>query len=200
MSDISMRIEGLSGLAQKLDTVEKMADVKAALLAAGLYLKGKIAVYPSSSSANQPGRWYRAPDGYARPMGYYERGRGWWYPIMTPGLPGTKRRKAFGQTGAGAGRRQGVAYYKLDKHKQSETLGRRWATAQPSPLTVVVGNNAKYARFVQGEEQARFHARRGWKKALDVAREEMRYILDEFIKKALTKVLSRKYGGKAEVT
>jgi hypothetical protein len=192
-----MRIEGLSGLIEKLDTVEKMSDVSAAIRAAGLYLKGKISVYPSASPANQPGRWYRDPNGYAHPMGYYERGRGWWYPIMTPSAPGTKYRKAMGMTGAGAGRRSGVAYYKQDRHKRSETLGRRWTTAQPNPFMAVVGNNASYIRFVQGDKQAHFHARRGWKKALDIAKAEMRYILDEFVRKALLKVLSRKYSGKA---
>lgn len=45
----------------------------------------------------------------------------------------------------------------------SETLGKRW-TVQVKGLTVTVGNNAKYAKYVQSDEsQARFHRSRGWR-------------------------------------
>lgn len=36
--------------------------------------------YPPASEANQPGRI----DSDGEPMGYYERNRGWWYPVKRP--------------------------------------------------------------------------------------------------------------------
>lgn len=42
-------------------------------------IQGEIgyASYPPATEANQPGR----VDADGEPMGYYERGRGWWYPV-----------------------------------------------------------------------------------------------------------------------
>lgn len=50
----------------------------------------------------------------------------------------------------------------------SETLGRRWTT-RVTANQAVVGNNASYARFVQGDKQAALHKRRGWVSTRDVA-------------------------------
>ena len=47
----------------------------------GLFMvQGEIgyASYPPATEANAPGRF----DAEGRPMGYYERGRGWWYPVL----------------------------------------------------------------------------------------------------------------------
>ena len=44
----------------------------------------------------------------------------------------------------------------------SQTLGRRW-TVSSRGLTVTVGNNVTYGPFVQGDKQAAFHERRGWR-------------------------------------
>jgi hypothetical protein len=42
-------------------------------------IQGEIgyASYPPATEANRPGR----VDQDGNPMGYYERGRGWWYPV-----------------------------------------------------------------------------------------------------------------------
>lgn len=54
----------------------------------------------------------------------------------------------------------------------SETLGRRWTTqVAPDGLWARVGNNASYARFVQGIEQAWFHAKRGWRTTVQAVQE-----------------------------
>jgi len=47
-----------------------------------LIIQGDLgyASYPPSSEANMPGRF----DSNGDPMGYYERGRGWWYPVKRP--------------------------------------------------------------------------------------------------------------------
>lgn len=53
-------------------------------------------------------------------------------------------------------------------YRTSETLGRRW-TMRATADEAVVGNNASYAPFVQGEKQAAFHKRRGWLSTVEVA-------------------------------
>ena len=59
--------------------------------------------------------------------------------------------------------------------KTSEMLGRKWTTqARDSGMTQVVGNNVSYGPFVQGDRQAAFHERRGWKTIETVAKEESR--------------------------
>lgn len=44
------------------------------------------ASYPPSTEANMPGRF----DADGNPMGYYERGRGWWYPVLRTSTLGGK--------------------------------------------------------------------------------------------------------------
>jgi len=55
--------------------------------------------------------------------------------------------------------------------RTSQTLGRKWAVQMTSATRAVVGNNAAYARYVQGnrQEQAKIHKRRGWVNTGDVA-------------------------------
>ena len=47
-----------------------------------LMIQGEVgyASYPPADEANAPGR----VDKDGEPMGYYERGRGWWYPVKNP--------------------------------------------------------------------------------------------------------------------
>ncbi len=61
--------------------------------------------------------------------------------------------------------------------RTSETLGRRWTT-RASPREARIGNNASYAPFVQGrDQQAAFHARRGWKTLEDVGEKEAQRVI-----------------------
>ena len=62
----AVRIEGMEKLEKKLRKVQDKKTVRAALKAAGLHVKGKVAKYPPSSGAN-------APKGHG---GWYERGFG----------------------------------------------------------------------------------------------------------------------------
>lgn len=74
--------------------------------------------------------------------------------------------------------------------KTSETLGRRWTTEQrDGGLTQIVGNNVSYGVYVQGEEQAGFHAERGWLTTDDVLDREMDTVIG-FVKTYLEKSLS----------
>jgi hypothetical protein len=71
----------------------------------------------------------------------------------------------------------------------SETLGRKWTIkSRDGGMSAVVGNNVSYGIFVQGEKQAAFHARRGWKTTEQVADKEgprVREYIAEAIRRAL---------------
>jgi phage gpG-like protein len=58
--------------------------------------------------------------------------------------------------------------------KTSETLGRRWGVSYSADeMTATLGNNASYAKYVHdADDQASFHAARGWRTVQDVARDE----------------------------
>ena len=55
-------IKGMNKLLRKLDTLGKLKGAKRGLKAGALHVKGKIAEYPPSTTANSPGnpsgRWY----------------------------------------------------------------------------------------------------------------------------------------------
>lgn len=93
-----------------------------------------------------------------RPMGYYIRGTG----SVSP---------------------SGKVYH------TSETLNRRWTHKMlgAPDIGAQIGNNASYAKYVVGDEQAYFHGRRGWKTARQVL-EENRDRLLSFIEVAVEKL------------
>ena len=159
-------------------------------------VQARVAEYPPSTEANQPGRFSVATQ---RPMGYYERGRGWWYPIMRPWTDaGQKLGKAYGMIDAPARIRKATAVqgYKLAGGGESETLGKSWAVnVQSGPEGVLgeIGNNASYARYVQGDRQWNVHAKRGWI-TLDSAVQDSKEDIDGFFQEALEEWLKNMSG------
>jgi hypothetical protein len=132
----------------------------AAMEQAVALLHDAVATYPPSTEANQPGRFSLKTK---RPMGYYERGRGWWYPVQRDKSLPEKLGKSRGAVKAK--KRTGVVGYKLAGGGQSELLGRKWTskvTKADDGLVGEIGTNVSYAPYVQGERQNRIHARRGW--------------------------------------
>lgn len=143
-----------------------------------LLISGRLEVYPPSTSANRPGRWrqVRGPGNrvYLRPMGYYERRKGWWYPVMRKETLGPKPKKSAGAMTArrargqyGLAGRGGVYGYKLIR--SSQDLGKHWATPDVKTIEVkdnalvgTLGNAVTYAPYVQGRKQTKQHARTGW--------------------------------------
>lgn len=134
-----------------LDLLEKaMAQAVAAV-------QERAQEYPPSSEANAPGRYSTATK---RPMGFWERGRGWWYPVMN--------REKLGKIGKRRGAIEapvmaGPAGYKL--LQRSERLGTKWNSEVRSgkdAIEGVLGNTASYADYVQGDRQLSLHAKRGW--------------------------------------
>jgi hypothetical protein len=148
-------------------------------------LQGGMAEYPPATEANQPGRFNRITH---EPMGYYERGRGWWYPIMTRE---TLQNAAAGKFGKSRGVIRAsnlmksfsrVKGYKLAGGGESEQLGKSWAVdvkATADSVTGEVGTNTSYAEFVQGDEQSGILARYGWDEhRMDVVVENLMPDLD----------------------
>jgi hypothetical protein len=174
----------LAKLARQFHAEDALKDGAAA---AGKYVMGVLAEYAPSSEANRPGRkTIVRRNGTPRevPQGYYERGAGWWYPVKLGRTFGEKHLKSEGvQLPKGKAQRQsfaslGIAGYKL--RRTSETLGRRWTTrATDEGLTVVIGNNASYARYVHDARfQWRLHGLRGWRTAQRVLEDEQEHVLE----------------------
>jgi hypothetical protein len=172
-----------------------------AMLKSVLVIEGILKTYPPSTDANRPGRWREARNKHSvslRPMGYYERRRGWWYPVMKKATLGPKpkkseramtarrARKEYGLSGSG-----GVAGYKLIR--SSEDLGKHWThevTATTSGVIGVVGNTASYAIHVQGPRavQAKRMAAIGWTN-VDDAFEQAMPIIEAAFSEAVTKLM-----------
>ena len=128
--------------------------------------------YAPQSEANQPGRYSLIT---RMPMGYYERGKGWWFPIVKrppkqgsgvvkPSLsfPKTKKVQLLRAKGI-----PDVVGYKL--RPSSEQLGGRWTVdvqVQNNEVTGMLSNSASYAGYVQGLEQVQLHQALGWQDVL----------------------------------
>ena len=129
----TIRIEA-DNLIRKLTTLAQFRQVKAAMRNAGIFIRGKIATYPG------------ARHGPAIP-----RAKDW----------GARQRRGFF-----AKLRSGEieAPYRRGASSGSERLGAKWTTeARNNGMTVIVGNNASYARLVQdADKQTAYHKLTGW--------------------------------------
>jgi len=194
-----IQIEGFDELLKALrDAPETVLPLlKEAMSKSVRAVQKRVAKYPPSTEANQPGRISVKTH---RPMGYYERGRGWWYPIMQPWTNGGQKfGKALGVVKSSAKIRKAtqVQGYKLAGGGESEMLGKKWtvsvSTAVSTGSTTTgmvgeVGTNVGYAPWVQGDKQSRLHAARDWKTD-DTALEESMEAINGFFGEALDKWL-----------
>lgn len=126
--------------------------------------------YAPESEANRPGRI----DQEGRPIGYYERGRGWWYPLVTrqtinlkedlPVLrPHTLAPKTMESRTLLAKGIPAVTGYRLIPN--SEQMHDQWEFGVGITQRAVMGflrNTASYSNLVQGEDQIKLHELRGW--------------------------------------
>lgn len=171
-----------------------MPYVERAMSAGVMAVKSEMAQYPSETEANHPGRYSIKTH---KPMGYYERGRGYWYPVMRKDTVMTAGRLAG--AGAGSGRARfgksagvvrgrrglGVAGYKL--RPVSENLGKNWVTKVvrgEAQVVGIVGNNTSYANPVQGEGQSRLMRARGWQNITQSVERAMPTIVKAFEQQA----------------
>jgi len=136
-------------------------------------LVGELQEYPSETEANAPGRFSLRDH---RPMGFYERGRGWWYPIKGKFnrdgarlvLPGQSvsgmRKKTVAMFTRGQGTAMlGATGYRL--RSTSEHLKENWVVVVAKgqgEVAVNIGNLANYSGYVQGAAQAAVMAKYGW--------------------------------------
>lgn len=153
---------------------------------------GQLKEYPPATDANRPGR----KDKRGKPKGYYERGRGWWRPVMRRATIQTAGRiagmgRGYAQYGKGVGvikaRGSDVAGYKLAS--RSQLLGRHWAR-KFHPVSVsstndgvegVIGTTVTYAKYVHLYQSPLF-AMRGWKsinQAFALAQDDIRAAFED---------------------
>jgi hypothetical protein len=143
------------------DSTIRAAGVVAAEVT-GQHMADALRAYPPATASNRPGRWTGGLSGMPRPMGYYERNRGAWYPIMTERTLYNRGRlgKARGTIAAPARVRNSVAGYRL--RATSQMLGKRWRVTRTA-VGALLTNAASYAAVVHdAEQQARIHAAHGW--------------------------------------
>lgn len=126
--------------------------------------------YAPESEGNRPGRI----DVEGHPIGFYERGRGWWYPVVTHGAlnlarelpilgPHNRAPKTMGAMALLARKLEPAVGYKLTPN--SEQMHDRWTTQVDLSQREVVGqliNTASYSDYVQGPGQIPLHDSRGW--------------------------------------
>jgi hypothetical protein len=153
----------------------------------------QASVYAPESEANAPGR----VDQDGHPIGFYERGRGWWYPVMNrstlgkgamgtvrPNLkaPTTFRRRAMLAAGF-----PGVIGYKL--RPTSEQMHDQWSnevSVEQDGVTGRVTNEASYSDDVVGLGQTALHQSRGWTNVeLVWNSQDMQNLVDEVTLRAL---------------
>lgn len=189
---INIAIEYLDQVQAKLAAGTAAPELRAAI---GVVLNNiwqDVAQYPPSTEANQPGRFSIRTH---KPMGYYERGRGWWYPVMQRTTLGSSRGKGVGSWGASKAlsSASGIAGYKLAGGGKSEALGRHWAMQMSANSREIRGrliNSASYAGYVQGDLQNTLHRKRGWQTVSDVV-ERLRVNIAVTIQAAVIDFLKR---------
>lgn len=197
MSEKVLEIKGFEELLKALQDAPQIARplLEEAMTKSLSQLHDELAQYPAATEANQPGR----VDADGNPKGYYERGRGWWYPVRNRSTLGEKLGARLGaETAIRAAKRNQVkniptaAGYKLRKQR-SEVLGKKWTTAQAVNDTGVlgeIGTTVSYADWVQGDRQAEIHAARDWETASQVL-ERMTPKIEENFEKAVEKLVEQ---------
>ena len=186
MTDTYLEIQGFDELRRFFEALPEkvmpyLEDAMSESLAA---IHDRVATYPPATEANQPGR----VNGRGRPMGYYERGRGWWYPVKQKATLGASQGvrngslsalRAFGRYKLDKGSvPAGLAGYRLSAISE-RSLGTKWTT-QVTPvengLIGEIGTNVSYADYVQGGRQTALAQQRGWQtlsKALEESQEDI---------------------------
>lgn len=166
---IDIELSSLLPITSTIHTLEDRQLERDTTKAAATHLEGALEPYPQSTSV--PGRWSMVTH---KPMGFYERGRGWWYPVMERRTLGAGQRvlKSRGtrlapksQRGPGQ-----VVGYKLSLQNQSERFQARWTIKyEDDGTTAIIGNNASYGPHLMGDDQAYMMALIGWHKARSIA-------------------------------
>lgn len=181
---------------------EALVELQQAMVKVTDLLWDALNEFPPITEANRPGRTSLAT---GKPMGFYEREAGWWYPIMRRETLGEKPSKRAGNMRIGQANRlfptagmgtYGVAGYKL--RKVSEKLLESWdkeVTTTADAIVGAVGTDTSYAPWlVDDTKQARRMQAIGWVTVGDTmdAQEDAIY---EVFEKAVDDVLKKFVSG-----
>lgn len=145
MGFVNVQVEGLDRAQYSLEQLRRLRGARRGIAAAALHLKGKFATYPAK---NRPSR----ESVYGKTF-----------------VSDKQRRFVM------AAIRRGDIPYTRGVSSSSETLGRRWTTEERrGGLEQVVGNNASYAEYVQGDKQSKYMKAVGWERVDAIADREAR--------------------------
>ena len=137
--------------------------LKIGIKAGTSHVEGKLKTYPPSTMANKPKA--------------YSSGAGWgnfWYQ-------------------RGWGSKWALADGSWHGRKASEQLQQKWTTRfEQGGLVGIVGNNASYARYVQGPDEVQNRAMPdiGWK-SVDTVADEEKEVVERFVQNQVDKALGR---------
>ncbi len=153
MSDgINIEIKGLDEAVKKLTTMAQLRKVHAGIRDAGMYLKGKMAIYPPRKHITiaSLGGWKS------------DKQRKWFFANLRKGTIDVP--------------------YRRGQSPGSEDLANKWTSKyDKNKFQAVVGNDASYARLVMGKKQTEMMKRIGWKKVDVIAKDETRKVQELMI-------------------
>ena len=156
---VTMEIEGMDEAIKKLEDLKQLRKVHAGMRAAGMYVKGKIATYPARKHIS-----IASLGGWKS-----DKQRKWFFANLRAGTIDVPYRRGISPG--------------------SEALGRKWTSKyDKSKFEGVIGNNASYARLVQGDQQTEMMKRIGWKGVDVVAKEETKRV-QEYVFEAVRRAI-----------
>ena len=162
MSNASIKIDGMDELLAKINTLQELKPVIAAMKAAAVYVKGKAATYPERKTITRAS-------------------------VYGSSFKSIKQRRFFF-----AALRDGriEVPYRRGMSPGSQAFGRRWTiAAQNNGLTQVVGNNAGYGPYLMDTEKQTAYAKAmGWRTTQAVADEAAPTVM-EFLRDYIDRYL-----------
>lgn len=169
MIDLSI----LGSFGGTIKTLEDAAFMRGIVSAAGTQVSGALKnAYPPSKSG--PGRYSLRTQ---RPMGYYQRSVGWWYPVMRRATLGAERIGRLRGTQLAPRQQRGpgeVIGYKLAAGGTSQRFKEQWSMRlEDGGFTAVITNPTTYGPFVMGDElQSALMAALNWPTVRKVVAQE----------------------------
>ncbi len=156
---VTIEIEGLDELIKKLTDLGKLSKVHAGMKAGLLHLKGKIAKYPARKHIS-----IESLGGWKS-----DKQRKWFFANLKAGTIDVP--------------------YRRGQSPGSEDLAAKWTTKySEGKFEGAVGNNASYARLVQGAKQTEMMKRIGWETVETVAKNETKRV-QEYVFEAVRRAI-----------
>ena len=150
--NVTIELKGLDEAVKKLTTFAQLRKAHAGIRAAGMYLAGKMKIYPPRKHITiaSLGGWKS------------DKQRKWFFANLRKGTIDVP--------------------YRRGQSPGSEDLANKWTSKyDKNKFQAEVGNNASYARLVMGEKQTEMMKRIGWKKVDVIAKEETRKVQELMI-------------------